>query len=324
MLYTIIGVLVLIIVLMIIFFIYKLSGIKAKEKEYLFQKSKWEDLYEKEKSAKLEIDKKQAELDRLNADISAAIKSFEDSSNNHTITLAKLGEGVSNKVAELEQLNGALEEKNASMKEMERRNIEVDALLKAKQDELGIVTGELDTVTHKLASVQALHRKAVLEDWNSEKDAPGVRCTFGSLTPNENRLIELIGEISISYPELSVEFGKIVWSKVWMPKVQSWVKMYDLGSKVNCIYKLTLLSNPSVCYIGQAVDLKERWYTHIKKMVGAEAKGWEKLYNVVDGVRPDMFRWEVIEEGLERGELDSRERFWIEYFGCVEVGLNKR
>ena len=44
------------------------------------------------------------------------------------------------------------------------------------------------------------------------------------------------------------------------------------------IYKLTDRENPNVVYIGQAQSIKDRWYTHCKKMLGVEAKGTERLY----------------------------------------------
>jgi hypothetical protein len=34
--------------------------------------------------------------------------------------------------------------------------------------------------------------------------------------------------------------------------------------------------------------------------------------------------WEVVEEVGERGKLDERERYWIEFYGCKEWGLNKK
>lgn len=33
-----------------------------------------------------------------------------------------------------------------------------------------------------------------------------------------------------------------------------------------------------VCYVGQAVSIKDRWYQHVKKMIGAMPAGNEKVY----------------------------------------------
>jgi hypothetical protein len=34
--------------------------------------------------------------------------------------------------------------------------------------------------------------------------------------------------------------------------------------------------------------------------------------------------WEVVEEVKDRGKLDERERYWIEFYGSKEWGLNKK
>ena len=67
-------------------------------------------------------------------------------------------------------------------------------------------------------------------------------------------------------------------------------------------------------YVGQAVNIKERWYEHVKKMVGADACGNEHLYN--GGWLPSDCWWDVLEE-VEGGkkERDERERYWIDYYG---------
>lgn len=54
-------------------------------------------------------------------------------------------------------------------------------------------------------------------------------------------------------------------------------------------------------------------------MVGAEVKGSEKLYEY----KPDELVWEVVEE-VGRDKLDEREKYWIDWWGCKEIGLNKK
>ena len=101
-----------------------------------------------------------------------------------------------------------------------------------------------------------------------------------------------------------------------MPKLQ------DIGNRegLNCrgIYRLVLKSDEKVCYVGQAVNIQDRWYQHVKKMIGADAKGAEKLYNY----RPEDFYWSVIE--FDSKDLNDSEHYWIEFFGCKERGLNKK
>lgn len=58
---------------------------------------------------------------------------------------------------------------------------------------------------------------------------------------------------------------------------------HDLGR--SGIYRLVLKNDENVCYVGQAINIKDRWYQHIKKMIGVDVKGNEKLYNY----RPEDF-----------------------------------
>ena len=53
-------------------------------------------------------------------------------------------------------------------------------------------------------------------------------------------------------------------------------------------------------------------------MLGVEAKGTERLYEY----RPDDFEWSVVE--FKEGNLDSDEKYWIDYYKCREIGLNKK
>lgn len=66
-------------------------------------------------------------------------------------------------------------------------------------------------------------------------------------------------------------------------------------------------------YIGQAVDIKERWYQHAKKIVGVDDKGGEWVYKGVS--RVDEFRWEVLEVVEDKRLLGEKERFWIDSLG---------
>ena len=109
---------------------------------------------------------------------------------------------------------------------------------------------------------------------------------------------------------------KAEWSSVWLPQVQQLCSREGLDR--GGIYRLVLKDNPDCVYIGQAQSIKERWYTHIKKMLGVEAKGTERLYEY----RPDDFEWSVVE--FKEGNLDSDEKYWIDYYKCREIGLNKK
>lgn len=149
------------------------------------------------------------------------------------------------------------------------------------------------------------------------------------LTEKQVKLIGILRDLISMYPDLTIDFATIEWKKIWMPQLQA------LGSIIDTkgIYRLVLrdgLAAPlhilrdgqeeelPVCYIGQAVSIKDRWYQHVKKMIGVMPTGNEKVYEW----RPENFKWCIIEQGKDI-DLDYSEKYWIQYY-CAKDGLNKK
>ena len=86
------------------------------------------------------------------------------------------------------------------------------------------------------------------------------------------------------------------------------------------IYKITNIQNQK-CYVGQAVNLGDRWKQHIKKGLGADPPTRNKLYPAMKDIGPENFTFEVIEI-CDRSLLDSREDYWQEYFKAKEFGYS--
>ena len=86
------------------------------------------------------------------------------------------------------------------------------------------------------------------------------------------------------------------------------------------IYKITNTLNQKV-YIGQAVNIAERWKQHIKRALGAEPLTQNKLYPAMqkDGVW--NFTFEIIEI-CEKSQLNEREQYWQKFFGAKEYGYS--
>ena len=94
-----------------------------------------------------------------------------------------------------------------------------------------------------------------------------------------------------------------------------------LGKKTICgIYKITNLLTEQ-CYIGQSVNISDRWKQHCKCGLGIEASATNALYNSMqrDGVW--NFSFELLEE-CPRELLNEKEAFWIDSFSSNIYGLN--
>lgn len=207
---------------------------------------------------------------------------------------------------EREQVVKEIEERK---KEVEDRLAEINLSIEGKTAELEALLGELDEKKERYTKVLLEESKSNKEWWTLE------------VSPQEEEMVTLLRKLGSEYPLIREELAKVEWSKVWLPRLQ------ELGGKEGLrgcagIYRLVLKEDEKVCYVGQAVDILDRWYTHVKKMVGAEKKGSERVYRY----KPEDFWWTVIErvEGSEKGKLDEKEKWWIEFYGAKEVGLNKK
>ena len=95
-----------------------------------------------------------------------------------------------------------------------------------------------------------------------------------------------------------------------------------LGKEKHCgIYKITNLKN-QMCYIGQSVDIAERWKQHIKRGLGAEPTTKNKLYPAMKEFGPENFSFELLED-CERAQLNEKERYWIQFFHGQDFGYNE-
>lgn len=237
----------------------------------------------------------EAELENLKALAAKKLLELEQISAN-TKQLTELQEEKIKEIGELDSGIKALEGRISSGKEV----------LEKIESEIKVTEVTLADLANLKASVLAVEEGA------------GTSWTFSP--GDKKRLVELIHQLVDEYgnqfPILRKELLKAEWSSVWLPQVQQLCSREGLDR--GGIYRLVLKSNPDCVYIGQAQSIKERWYTHIKKMLGVEAKGTERLYEY----RPDDFEWSVVE--FKEGNLDSDEKYWIDYYKCREIGLNKK
>ena len=114
--------------------------------------------------------------------------------------------------------------------------------------------------------------------------------------------------------------AKVIW-KVYYEKPYTDLIGRVCGSNIlTGIYKITCIEN-KMCYIGQAVNIADRWKQHIKRAVGAEERTNNKLYPAMDKIGPWNFTFEVIEE-CPRELLNEREDYWQDFYGAKEYGYS--
>ena len=134
--------------------------------------------------------------------------------------------------------------------------------------------------------------------------------------------IEEISKIRSIEPYLRDKepLNKVIW-KVYYEKPYTDLVGRVVGSKAKTgIYKITNIEN-GMCYVGQAVNIAERWKQHIKRGVGAEQPTRNKLYPAMLAIGVENFTFEIVEE-CPATKLNDREDYWQDFFKAKEFGYS--
>lgn len=86
------------------------------------------------------------------------------------------------------------------------------------------------------------------------------------------------------------------------------------------IYKITNIKTKE-CYIGQAVNIKDRWVEHVKCGLGIDTPAANKLYKAMQDYGLWNFSFEILEE-CPRDQLNEKERYYINLYQSKDYGYN--
>ena len=165
-----------------------------------------------------------------------------------------------------------------------------------------------------------LKRAAAIEDAKRQEEMR-TKEDFYKLQITETDLADIL-ELKTVEKKLSKKevLNKLIY-KVYFEKPYTDLVGRVVGKETKTgIYKITNTLNQKV-YIGQAVNIAERWKQHIKRALGAEPLTQNKLYPAMaeDGVW--NFTFEIVEV-CEKAQLSEREQYWQKFFGAKEYGYS--
>ena len=118
-------------------------------------------------------------------------------------------------------------------------------------------------------------------------------------------------------------FYRAVYDIYFANKVSDLVSNVVGKGRVSGIYKITEIESGKV-YVGQSVDIGERWKQHIRRGSGAVALTNNKLYPAMIESGVENFTFEVLEITEDVSKLNEMEKYWQEFFKAKEFGYSMR
>ena len=180
---------------------------------------------------------------------------------------------------------------------------------------------ELLEIKRQIADKHKIY-EAIVED-QRRKARQKADENFCRLTISEEDLkeIEKIREITpyLKNPEV---LNKVLWTSYYQKPYQDLIARLFNVTKPSGIYRITCLPDSKI-YIGQSVNVPNRFSEHIKRGLGAEPATKNRLYSAMKKWGVENFTFELMEE-VPKDKLNERERYWIDYFQSAEfdIGLN--
>ena len=223
-----------------------------------------------------------------------------------------------------EQLNTELQHEKASIqnfieKEYEKARKEIQKVQNATKQaresasqQYEQLQGELDKIKSSLhAGIEARKRQ------QQEKE----KINFYKLQINDNDLedVKKLENLKLSLHN-PVILSKLIWTQYFQKQTTELCNRVLGTDKISGIYKITnIITNQ--CYIGQSVDISQRWKDHIKCGLGIDAPATNKLYKNMQEYKIWNFTFELLEP-CEKSMLNEKEAFWINTYESNNYGLN--
>lgn len=195
---------------------------------------------------------------------------------------------------------------------IQENSVFLEEQIQSYQDQISQLENDLNNYQSKVdATVEASKREL-----EKQQDVNFYKLNLTELDIQE---IKKLREI-LPYFRNAEPINKVIY-KVYYEKPYTDLIGRVIGQKaITGIYKITNLNN-GMCYIGQAVNIADRWKQHIKRGVGAEAPTQNKLYPVMYALGPESFTFEVVEE-CDRPQLSEREQYWQGVYHAKDFGYS--
>lgn len=262
---------------------------------------------------------------RKNSEIEQEIKHNREVLSNIKENIYSENEILSSLVKSQEEMR-----ENAQKQADEAYQIRISALLKSyeeKENELTMtfdaksqdLSNKISIESSKLADLQAkqlayIQAQQRQEEIDSNQDY--YRLALDEIDIND---ITLLRELQPRFIKKE-SIDKLIWEVYYKPAYDILTaRLFPKAIKYCGIYRITDLTTGK-SYIGQSVDIKERFRQHIKSAL-TYGKATNKLYSTMQKSGVHNFTFEILEE-VPRENLNERETYWIEFYKTKDFGLN--
>ena len=271
----------------------------------LEQHNRWLSQEEQKASAKLEAINKEVltQTDILsNLTLTAEIEKLraqERAQQEHDIAVAALKQDYDEQVKQFEAQKKRQQDELTSHLAINQRKIESqEAKIKVLKD------------------LQDSYLKARKEEQEIREKQDYYRLALASTDKEDIKLLRSVAQ-QISRPDT---IDKVVWENYYRPAYDTLMThLFTTPGKFCGIYMITNLTTKQA-YIGQSVDIKERFRQHIKSGLSSTTTT-NKLYQSMKQYGVDNFTFQILEE-VPRESLNEREAFWIDFYQTKIFGLN--
>lgn len=115
--------------------------------------------------------------------------------------------------------------------------------------------------------------------------------------------------------------NKLIWSEWYQRPLQNLRKALDADKKCG-IYMIEEIGTGRM-YIGQAVNIGDRWAEHVKAGLGIGSTAYQtnKFYKAMHAKGPENFTFQILEL-CEQEKLSAREKYWIDFYNARSFGFN--
>ena len=181
----------------------------------------------------------------------------------------------------------------------------------------GIKAKELEEVLIQLAEAQAKADAAIKVNKRAEMERQQKDFYKIQLSEEDLEEIKRLREVE-PFLRDKEPLNKVIYKCYYEKPLTSMIGRVLGNRKIMGIYKITNLNN-GMCYIGQSVDVADRWRQHVKRGVGAEPVTQNKLYPAMKAIGVENFMFELVEE-CKGNELTPREKYWTDFYQAQAYG----